>query len=90
MNNFKSCIPCVCTGSGCKRVCKEHNIGTQCGATATNTATETVEHSDAINIQKSLQNQQKTAKHSDKTEKTEKSAKSAKFSKIHKTAGGSS
>ena len=25
MNTFKSCIPCVCTGSGRKRVCKEHN-----------------------------------------------------------------
>ena len=62
MNNFKSCVPCVCTGSGCKRVCKEHNIGTQCGATAINTATETVGNFDAINIQQnqqsSLQNQQ--------------------------------
>ena len=26
MNNFKSCVPCVCTGSGRKRVCKEHDI----------------------------------------------------------------
>ena len=26
MNNFKSCIPCVCTGSGHKRVCEEHDI----------------------------------------------------------------
>ena len=25
MNTFKSCIPCVCTGSGCKQVCEEHN-----------------------------------------------------------------
>ena len=25
MNTIKSCIPCVCTGSGHKRVCKEHN-----------------------------------------------------------------
>ena len=25
MNNFKSCVPCVCTGSGHKRVCEEHN-----------------------------------------------------------------
>ena len=58
MNNFKSCVPCVCTGSGRKRVCEEQNIGTQCGATTTNTATETVEQSDAINIQKNLQNQQ--------------------------------
>ena len=63
MNNFKSCVPCVCTSSGHKRVCKEHNIGAQCGATATNTATETVGNFDAINIQQnqqsSLQNQQK-------------------------------
>ena len=26
MNTFKSCVPCVCTGSGRKRVCEEHNI----------------------------------------------------------------
>ena len=58
MNNFKSCIPCVCTGSGHKRVCKEHNIGTQCGTTATNTATETVELFDATNIQQNQQSQQ--------------------------------
>ena len=25
MNTFKSCVPCVCTGSGRKRVCEEHN-----------------------------------------------------------------
>ena len=31
MNNFKSCVPCVCTGSGDKRVCERHNIGTQTG-----------------------------------------------------------
>ena len=62
MKTFKSCIPCVCTGSGHKQVCEEHNIGTQCGATATNTATETVEHSDAINIQKKQQNQQNSQK----------------------------
>ena len=55
MNNFKSCVPCVCmTSSGHKRSCKEQNIGTQCGATTTNTATETV---DAINFQKKQQNQ---------------------------------
>ena len=54
MNNFKSCVPCVCTGSGRKQVCEEHDIGTQCGVTATNTATETVENFDAKNIQKSL------------------------------------
>ena len=84
MNTFKSCVPCVCTDSGCKQVCEEHNIGTQCGATATNTATETVEHSDAINIQKSLQKQLNIQT------KLKKSAKSARFSKNHQTAGGSS
>ena len=26
MNTFKSCVPCVCTGSGHKRVCEEHNM----------------------------------------------------------------
>ena len=62
MNNFKSCVPCVCTGSGRKRVCEEHNIGAQCGATATNTATETVGNSDAINIQQNQQNQQNSQK----------------------------
>ena len=56
MNNLKSCVPCVCTGSGHKRVCEIQNIGTQCGATTTNTATETVEQSDAINSQRNLQN----------------------------------
>ena len=24
MNTFKSCVPCVCTSSGCKQVCEEH------------------------------------------------------------------
>ena len=57
MNTIKSCVPCVCTGSGRRQVCEEHNIGTQCGATTTNTATETVEHSGAKSIQKNLQNQ---------------------------------
>ena len=32
MNNFEGCVPCVCTSSGRKRVCEEHNIGAQCGA----------------------------------------------------------
>ena len=62
MNNFKSCVPCVCTGSGRKRVCEEHDIGTQCGVTATNTATETVGNFDAINIQQIQQNQQNSQK----------------------------
>ena len=84
MNNCKGCIPCVClTGSGRKRSCKEQNIGTQCGATTTNTATETVEQSDIINF---LEKSAKTAK----SAKFEKSAKTAKFTKTQKTAGGSS
>ena len=59
MNNFKSCIPCVCTGSGCKWVCERHDIGTLCGTTASNTATKTVENIDATNIQQNQQNSQK-------------------------------
>ena len=31
----------VCASSGCKWACKRHDIGTQCGATATNIAAET-------------------------------------------------
>ena len=63
MNNFKGCIHCVClTGSDRKRSCKEQNIGTQCGATTTNTATETVEQSKIINCLKNQQNQPKQLK----------------------------
>ena len=62
MNNFKSCVPCVCTGRGRKWVCEKHNIGTQCGASATNTATETVENFDVTNIQQNQQNSQKPIK----------------------------
>ena len=59
MNNFKICVPCVCTtGSGRKQFCEERNIGAQCGTTTTNTATETVEQSDAIIFQKNQQKQQ--------------------------------
>ena len=51
MNNFKGCVHCVClTGSGCKRSYEEQNLGTQCGATTTNTATETVEQSEIIRL----------------------------------------
>ena len=78
MNTFKSCVPCVCTGCGRKRVSEEHNIGTQCGTTTANTATETVEHFDAKSIQKNLQNQLNIL------------TKLKKSAKIHKTAGGSS
>ena len=39
-------------------IAKKHNIGTQCGTTATNTPTETVEHFDATNIQKNWKNLQ--------------------------------
>ena len=60
MNNFKGCIPCVCTtGSVRKRSCEEQNIGAQCGATTTNTAIETVEQSETINFLKNQQNQPK-------------------------------
>ena len=59
---FKSCFPCVCTSSGRKRVCEEHNIGVQCGTTTTNTATETVENTDAKGIQQNQPNQQNSQK----------------------------
>ena len=59
MNNFKSCVPFVCTSSGCKQVCEKHDIGAKCGATDTNTATRTVENIDATNIQQNQQNSQK-------------------------------
>ena len=60
---FKGCVHCVClTGSGRKRSCEEQNIGTQCGATTTNTATETVEQSEIINCLKNQQNQPKQLK----------------------------
>ena len=58
MNKVKGCVHCVClTGSGRKRSCEEQNIGAQCGATTTNTATETVEQSDIINFVKNQQDQ---------------------------------
>ena len=63
MNNFKGCVHCVClTGSGRKRSCEEQNIGTQCGATTTNTATETVEQSEIINCLKNQPKQLKALK----------------------------
>ena len=63
MNNFKGCVHCVClTGSGRKRSCEEQNIGAQCGATTTNTATETVKQSKIINCLKNQQNQPKQLK----------------------------
>ena len=63
MNNFKGCVHCVClTGSGRKRSCEEQNIGTQCGATTTNTATETVEQSEQSEIINFLKNQQNQPK----------------------------
>ena len=80
MDIFKGCIPCVCTGSGHKRVCKEHDIGTQCGVTATNTATETVENFDATSIQ---QNQQNSLQNLQKQQNQQNSQK-------FMTAGGSS
>ena len=63
MNNFKGCVHCVClTSSGRKRSYEEQNIGAQCGATTTNTATETVEQSEIINCLKNQQNQPKQLK----------------------------
>ena len=59
MNNFKSCIPCVCIGSGHKWVCERHDIDTQCGATATKTAAQTTENINATNNQHNQQNSQK-------------------------------
>ena len=60
MNNYKRLRHCVClTGSGRERSCEEQNIGTQCGATTTNTATETVEQSEIIDIQPKQQKQLK-------------------------------
>ena len=55
MKNFKSCIPYVCTGSGCKQVCRRHDIGTQCGATATNIAAQTTKNFDATSNQQNSQ-----------------------------------
>ena len=59
MSNSKSCIPYFCTSSGHKWVCKRHNIGTQCGATATNIAAQTTENIYATNNQQNQQNFQK-------------------------------
>ena len=57
MNNFKSCVPCVFTGSGCKQVAKNRILVPNVGPLH-NTATETVEQSDAINFQKNQQKRQ--------------------------------
>ena len=62
MNNFKSCVPCVCTSSGHKQVCKRHDIGTQCGATATNTAAQTTENFDATSNHQNKQNSKKLSR----------------------------
>ena len=36
MNKDNCCFDYVCTCSGCKWACKRHDIGAQCGTTATN------------------------------------------------------
>ena len=41
MNNSNCCIPYICTSSSCTQACERHNIGTQCGTTATNIAAQT-------------------------------------------------
>ena len=62
-DQHEGCVYCVClTGSGRKRSCEEQNIGTQCGATTTNTTTETVEQPEIINCLKNQQNQPKQLK----------------------------
>ena len=59
MNNSKSCVPYVCTGSGHKWVCQRHDIGTQCGTTTTIIAAHTTENFDATNNRQNQQNSQK-------------------------------
>ena len=81
MNNSRGFVYCVClTGSGRKQSCEEQNIGTQCGATTTNTATETVKQSDIINYLEKQQNQPKL----------ENQLKQLNSQKTQKIAGGSS
>ena len=58
MNHCNCCLDYVCTSSGCKQACKRHDIGTQCGATATNIAAETIRSFDAKSNQQNQQNQQ--------------------------------
>ena len=60
MNNSKCCVLYVCGGSSCKQACKSHNIGTQCGATATNVVAQTTRNFDAKSNQQNQQNSQKT------------------------------
>ena len=43
-------------------VCKRHDIGAQCGATATNTAAQTTENFDATSNQQNQQNSQKLSR----------------------------
>ena len=52
------CLYC----SGHQRVCEKHDIGTQCGDTAINTATKTFENIDATNIQQNQHIQQNSQK----------------------------
>ena len=67
MNNSKSCVSYVCTGSGCtSESCERHDIGAQCGATATNIAAQTTRYLGitvlAINNQQNWQNSQKLSR----------------------------
>ena len=55
MNNSKCCIPYVCASSGHKWACERHDIGTQCGATATNIAAQTIKNFDANSNQQKFQ-----------------------------------
>ena len=60
MNNSKCCVPCVHTGSSCKQSCKRHDIGTQCGVTATNATAQTAKNFDTNSNQQNQQDSQKT------------------------------
>ena len=63
MNKDNCCFDYVCTSSGCKQTCKRHDIGAQCGATATNITAKIIIDSDIrINAKVNQENQQKSPK----------------------------
>ena len=59
MNNYKCCSSYVCAGNGCKQACKRHDIGTQCGTTATNIKAKTIKDNQVKDNQQNQQNSQK-------------------------------
>ena len=54
LNKDICCSDYVCTGSGCKQSCKRHNIGTQCGTTATNITVKFISDTNASQNQPKL------------------------------------